>query len=62
LHIPRAIADPYREEGNEIESAARARAESGAAFLVAYAAAQDTRLKAEECASDQASLPGLARP
>jgi uncharacterized membrane protein len=38
LHIPRAIADPYREEGNEIESAARALAESGTAFLLAFAA------------------------
>lgn len=37
LHIPRAIADPYTEEGNEIESAARALAESGTAFLVACA-------------------------
>ena len=38
LHIPRAIADPYRDEGNEIESAARALAESGTAFLLACAA------------------------
>jgi uncharacterized membrane protein len=38
LHIPRAIVDPYSGQGNEIESAARALAESGAAFLLAYAA------------------------
>ncbi len=38
LHIPRAIADPHSGKGNEIESAARALAESGAAFLVASAA------------------------
>jgi uncharacterized membrane protein len=38
LHIPRAIVDPYSGQGNEIESTARALAESGAAFLVAYAA------------------------
>ena len=38
LHIPRAIVDPSSGQGNEIESAARALAESGAAFLVAYAA------------------------
>jgi uncharacterized membrane protein len=38
LHIPRAIVDPYSGQGNEIESAARALAESGAAFLIACAA------------------------
>ena len=38
LHIPRAIADPYLEQGNEIESAARALGESVAAFLLAYQA------------------------
>ncbi|HXW90672.1 MAG TPA: hypothetical protein VEK33_09000 [Terriglobales bacterium] len=38
LHIPRAIVDPYSGQGNEIESAARALAESGAAFLLAYGA------------------------
>lgn len=35
LHIPRAIADPYVGQGNEIESAARALAESATAFLIA---------------------------
>jgi uncharacterized membrane protein YphA (DoxX/SURF4 family) len=38
IHIPRAISDPHRDEGNEIESAARALAESGTAFLLACAA------------------------
>jgi uncharacterized membrane protein len=38
IHIPRAISDPHRDEGNEIESAARALAESGSAFLLACAA------------------------
>ena len=54
LHIPRAIADPYREEGNEIVSAARALAESGAAFLVAYAArAQRKRIPSVGTASGE---------
>jgi uncharacterized membrane protein len=35
LHVPRAIADPYSGQGGEIESAARALAESGTAFLIA---------------------------
>lgn len=35
LHIPRAVADPYSGHGNEIESASRALAESGTAFLIA---------------------------
>jgi uncharacterized membrane protein YphA (DoxX/SURF4 family) len=35
LHIPRAFADPHSGQGNEIESAARALAESGTAFLIA---------------------------
>jgi uncharacterized membrane protein YphA (DoxX/SURF4 family) len=37
IHIPRAISDPHSNEGNEIESAARALAESGTAFLLAWA-------------------------
>jgi uncharacterized membrane protein len=45
LHIPRAIVDPYSGEGNEIESAARALAESGAAFLVAYAPQREKRMR-----------------
>jgi uncharacterized membrane protein len=43
IHIPRAIADPHRGEGNEIESAARALAESGAAFLLACTAGGSNR-------------------
>ena len=35
LHIPRALADPYSGQGNEIESGSRALAESGTALLIA---------------------------
>ncbi len=35
LHIPRAFADPHSGQGNEIESASRALAESGTALLIA---------------------------
>jgi hypothetical protein len=35
LHIPRAVADPYSGQGNEIESAAHALADSGTALLIA---------------------------
>jgi uncharacterized membrane protein YphA (DoxX/SURF4 family) len=38
LHIPRAIADPHSGQGNEIESAAHALADSGAALLIACSA------------------------
>lgn len=35
LHIPRAIADPYMEKGNEVTSAFQALAFSGISFLIA---------------------------
>jgi uncharacterized membrane protein len=35
LHIPRAFADPYSGQGNEIESASHALADSGTALLIA---------------------------
>ena len=38
LHIPLAIADPYSGQGNEIESAAHALADSGGALLIACSA------------------------
>ena len=38
LHIPLAIANPYSGQGNEIESAAHALADSGAALLIACSA------------------------
>jgi len=55
LHIPRAIADPHSGEGNEIESAARALAESGAAFLVAQAARERCRATLDRTA--EAAVP-----
>ncbi len=36
LHIPRAIADPYIDKGNEVTSVFEALAFSGIAFLIAY--------------------------
>lgn len=61
LHIPRAIVDPHSGQGNEIESAARALAESGAAFLVAYAAGdreKSARSRETGCGETyQAGLP-----
>jgi len=36
LHIPRAIADPYIEKGNEITSVFESLGFSGIAFLIAY--------------------------
>jgi len=38
LHIPRAIADPYSEKGNEITSVFQALAFSGIAFVIAVIA------------------------
>jgi uncharacterized membrane protein YphA (DoxX/SURF4 family) len=35
LHIPRAIADPHSGQGNEIDSASQALADSGTALLIA---------------------------
>jgi len=35
LHIPRALADPHSGQGNEIESASHALADSGTALLIA---------------------------
>jgi hypothetical protein len=49
LHIPRAIVDPYSGQGIEIESAARALAESGAAFLLAYTAPVSRLLRRGAC-------------
>ncbi|MFI5152381.1 MAG: hypothetical protein ACHQET_03550 [Chitinophagales bacterium] len=45
LHIPRAIADPYGEKGNELTSVFEALAFSGIAFLIAhiYAEKGDTQ-------------------
>ena len=45
LHIPRAIADPYSGQGNEIESAAHALADSGTALLIACSAWCSDRLR-----------------
>jgi uncharacterized membrane protein len=60
LHIPRAIADPYSGQGNEIESAARALAESGAAFLIAGAArARKKSTRSVETVGGAAYEPGL---
>jgi uncharacterized membrane protein len=60
LHIPRAINDPYFGEGNEIESAARALAESGAAFLVACAArAREKSARSLETISRETYQPGV---
>lgn len=36
LHIPRAMADPYVDKGNEVTSVFEALAFSGIAFLIAY--------------------------
>jgi uncharacterized membrane protein len=54
LHIPLAIADPYSGQGNEIESAARALAESGTAFLLA-AAARDQEARNKEAQDKEKS-------
>jgi uncharacterized membrane protein YphA (DoxX/SURF4 family) len=43
LHIPRAFADPYSGEGNNIESAAHALADSGTALLIACMAVPKKR-------------------
>ena len=60
LHIPRAVADPHSGEGNEIESAARALAESGAAFLVACAArAREKNARLSGTASSEACVHRL---
>ena len=40
LHIPRAIADPYAEKGNEITSVFQALAFSGIAFVIAVCAGE----------------------
>ncbi|MFZ1013940.1 MAG: hypothetical protein WAN28_11400 [Terracidiphilus sp.] len=45
LHVPRAIADPYSGQGNEIESAAHALADSGTALLIACSAWCSDRLR-----------------
>jgi hypothetical protein len=36
LHIPRAIADPYAAQGNEVVSASDALAFTGTAFIIAF--------------------------
>jgi uncharacterized membrane protein YphA (DoxX/SURF4 family) len=43
LHIPRALADPHSGQGNEIESASHALADSGTALLIACMAVPKDR-------------------
>jgi len=55
LHIPRAVTDPHGGQGNEIESAAQALADSGAALLIACLPAGYERRRAKSGAAEEAA-------